>query len=215
MSVESDEIERVRKYALVQLATHQIEKVMEILPHEIPPSNGQSIGWVAYRGRRADGGSDRWFEVVSRWSTGTGYDGSGMTVITGDSGDFIWNRSLFWMKRSIDSIHYFAEKVPHGIVTRHYSQDKFQEWLRDEMADAAKALDERDLGGDASQLIELRKAAQEALDADVGECQHDAYEWIVDAGFWDGGDLPDLEVFTPSFLWCRESIKLLLARVEL
>lgn len=207
-TVNEQRIENVRRHAVRQLSTHVVEKLLDV-----PPGEGKP-GWMAFSCVRADRTFDRAFDVVTRY--GGGDRGKyGVTIITGDSGDFIWERSLFWMKGAIDSVEYFAEKVPCSQRVHEYSQDRFREVLLDEAKLLKEALDDRSLSHeDLSRLREQYDSVMYAADHE-GETEHEAMEWIVDSGIFDGCDLPDFRAYRHDWLWCRESLKFLLSKIDL
>lgn len=69
----------------------------------------------------------------------------GWIAVTGDVGELMVSRvsdMLPWVRRSIGSISYFAEKVPNAIETKEYSPDKAEKLLQDEIDATEKALQE-------------------------------------------------------------------------
>jgi hypothetical protein len=145
-------------------------------------------------------------EMVGIWRCGRpgeGVFGFSVTVaessilLTGDLGVLVVQRTgnmIGWAKGAIDSIDYFAEKVPREILTREFDVECVTEWLEFERAETH----------DPS--TELQEAW--ASLADVASCGEIAVMAAVHGSFvLCDGDTPDFTNWTPRFLWQREALK--------
>lgn len=133
----------------------------------------------------------------------------GRIVVTGDIGDLIVERvrdMIPWCRGSIDSISYFAEKVPHSIVKRVYDPDSACEWVEDELG----RLDESDEYHEpGSKWAEQNKKYREELRAalDHVDDEHEFIERCRDLSYPDWWDGFCVNTWNSNFLWCREAIK--------
>jgi hypothetical protein len=132
------------------------------------------------------------------------YSVPGRLIICGDIGACVWERTrdmLAWARGSIDSIHYFAEKVVSEIETEEYDADMVRAWIHEmdqqilEDDRSEKYVKEWISGGLRAELL----SAVEDGEHRVGEVYHES-------GFYDG-DWPNWKNFTYRFLWQREAIK--------
>lgn len=125
----------------------------------------------------------------------------GRILVAGDIGELIVERThdmLPWCRRSIDSIAYFASKVPHAIPTKAYDQDVADEWIAEQLA------------GD--ELTDEQRHDLRSLSRYIDD-QHRFQTDLYDSGIVDGCDFPDFSNWNSNFLWCREAIKWLLSRL--
>lgn len=125
----------------------------------------------------------------------------GHIIVTGDVGDLIVSRTedmIGWCKGSIQSIDYFASKVPHSIPTKGYDSEVALEWLEEQ----AK---EEGLSPAELSIVQNLK--------DCVDDQEELFRGLSCCGMLDG-DYPTPENFNSNFLWCREAIKFLLENVD-
>lgn len=131
----------------------------------------------------------------------------GRLVVCGDIGFLAVEREtdmIPWCRGSIDSIGYFAEKVPNEINVREYDPEVVAEWvaeqLRDEdvrlVADHWEVL--TDLAGDSDNYADKEYVMRE----------------IYESGIVDGCDFPSFDNWMHGFLWCREGVKFLLRHLD-
>ena len=118
----------------------------------------------------------------------------GRIVVTGDIGVLVVEREpdmLPWCQGAIDSIDYFAQKVPHEITTKEYDSEIAKKWVKEQIASD-----------------ELNERQQEALESIYDfENQHEVIYAIYDGDVLSDSDWPDFNNWKSSFLWCREAIK--------
>lgn len=112
-----------------------------------------------------------------------------------------------WCRGSIESIDYFAEKVPKEIRTEEYDHELAAEWIRDEIADAPNCYDE-------SSEIEKRIAELQELSDPERFNEHEFKQELYDSRLIDGCDFPSFDNYTSSFLWCREALKCFLRLLD-
>ena len=133
----------------------------------------------------------------------------GHLAVTGDIGELIVARlhdMLKWVPGAIDSIQYFAEKVPQAIPTREYDADVAREAVQHEIELARES--------------EMEAQAHALEDFLVNQSWHfeDAscfYRGLQDIDGYVMDDPPDTRNWTSNFLWCREAIRWLMVRLEL
>ena len=126
----------------------------------------------------------------------------GRLIVTGDVGELIVERvydMLPWCREAINSLKYFASKVPSSIKTREFSQDAVKRWAN-ELLESGEA---------PAKFVGNLKDAVEYSD-DWSES--DAYNET--AVIWGGCDPPDFNDWTPNFLWCVEAIRWFLGHHE-
>ena len=119
----------------------------------------------------------------------------GRLIVTGDIGTLVVERmyDMFeWAPSAINDLNYFAEKVPHEIVTREFCQDVAHEWI-DEQKEEEEA--------DIAELELLLASLEDFTGPDVFNLA------VYESGVCDGCDMPDFRNWKPSFLWCREAVK--------
>ena len=117
----------------------------------------------------------------------------GCLIVTGDIGDLIVERMydmLPWCRGSVDSIDYFAGKVPSSIPTRSFSDEKLEEWVREQIADPDTEHEHR----------ELLEDSLDQLHYDGPDYWYREFNDIY-------GDPPNWTEFNSNFLWCREAVK--------
>lgn len=127
----------------------------------------------------------------------------GRLIVTGDIGCLILERTddmIAWSRGSINSMSYFAEKVPHEMPTSEYDPDVVERWVKDTIETA------REWGVSAKACEALRAIDDFTMKPHVEQA-------IFDSGAVDGSDWPTLTNWTSSFLWCREAIKFLLSKL--
>ena len=140
----------------------------------------------------------------------------GTLVVTGDIGDLIVERTsnmIAWCQGSVDSISYFAEKVPHAIKTREPSQDKRQRYV-ETMLEPCLAYDLSGEFNEWGQHIAGETEAWEELYVELSRIIDDKaapdvfMQTLYDSPLCNDCDwLPDLTDWTANFLWCREAVK--------
>lgn len=119
-------------------------------------------------------------------------------IVTGDLGHLMLQRHgtgdmIPWCRGAIDSIQYFAEKVPHNIETKSFDVDLVHKWANQEL----------DSYGES-----MSREHKEMLRALVGNSELDeseVYKRISE--YVDGCDFPNFRSYTARFLWCREAIR--------
>ena len=127
----------------------------------------------------------------------------GRLVVSGGIGFLAVERTndmIAWSRSAVNSISYFAEKVPREIKVKEHSADVVRAWIHETLAEE-----------------NLKEAYRTALTnllewTDLGWA-HRVAEELHDSGVVDGCDYPDFNVYTRSFLWCREAVKLLLSKL--
>lgn len=129
----------------------------------------------------------------------------GRLIVSGDIGFLAVERTedmIPWCRGSIESIAYFAEKVPPCIHTREFDGDVAIEWLQEQLADE-----------DAEWLPTQRTTLQTALAwVESGECGEESLlRELHDADVID--ESPDFANWTRNFLWCRAALRWLLERI--
>lgn len=133
----------------------------------------------------------------------------GRIFVAGDNGTMVWERTedmIPWCRGSINSIEYFASKVPHEIKTREWDADVARDWLQREIEDA-----KADADADSERIRELTFLLNDELHDEANE--HSFCVELYESGVNDGGDWPDLTNYTSNFLWCREDLKWFLAHL--
>lgn len=128
----------------------------------------------------------------------------GLLLVTGDVGELILERyadMLTWARTAIKDIWYFHGKCVATLKTREWDPACAREWVLSE-----RRQERREQHGMTAAL------ARDLYDAaETGE--HAFFTELTDSGYCDGSDYPDCDNFTHSFLWCREAILWLLARL--
>lgn len=130
----------------------------------------------------------------------------GTLIVTGDVGELIVQRTnnmIAWSRSAVNSVGYFAEKVPHSIPTKEYSSEEFDEWIEQERDDATADEDSDRL----QEIAELLDTIHDTSDS------HEVYEAIYDSPLY-GGEMPRLTTWNSNFMWCRECVKWFLAHVD-
>lgn len=157
-------------------------------------NNGMYRHW---RCRRPGGDSAYWFDVTTT---------PGSIIVTGDIGELIVRRTedmIAFCRGSINSIDYFAEKVPHSIPTDEFDMDVAEEWIDEQIRNAADYCYDSD---DLEKLEELKHGLDETSE---GSFARDLW----DSGLNDGGDFPNVRNYNSNFLWCREALVWLIAHL--
>lgn len=133
----------------------------------------------------------------------------GRIIVTGDNGTMVWERCedmIPWCRGAINSIEYFAEKVPSEIPTHEWDADVAREWLTERLREA------NDNDKPNSDLIkELKRLYRDELHDEAND--HSFSHELHESGVIDGEDWPDLSNYTSNFLWCREDLKWFLANL--
>lgn len=144
----------------------------------------------------------------------------GRMIVSGDIGFMAWERTfdmLIWARGAVDSIDYFAEKVPNEIETKEWDSEVGKAWVWEVFFEMVENLVDEE-GVDASNAVNAHKA-QGWRDTRDELMRHldNGYEIFiseVDNSDWSpskrGGDWPELKQYTTSFLWCREAVKWLI-----
>jgi hypothetical protein len=131
----------------------------------------------------------------------------GRLIVVGDIGELILERTydmLAWARSSIESISYFAEKVPNAIPTKEYDQNIVRAWVNEIDQEILDGEREYDSKSTKLWLTELRTEVLQSIDD--GD-EHDVSLKIYESGFCDGFDMPDFKNWNRNFLWTRECIK--------
>ena len=119
----------------------------------------------------------------------------GRLIVTGDIGTLVVERlnDMFeWAPSAVESIDYFASKVPGNITVRAYDPEAANEFLAEE------------------QTTEGTESDRARIAAELEEytfCEHTFQSELYSSGLVDGCDWPELRQWTPTFLWCREAVR--------
>lgn len=177
-------VRTIDELAAAAFAEHQItERFRVVNPH------GTFASWRCQRPRSWVHGFDLSVEP-------------GRLLVMGDIGHCAWEREpdmLAWARRSLDDIHYFAQKVPQEIPTREWSAEVARAWLDEEEAELVQAQDSK-------RLLRWHWVRGD-LDRRLDENEHAFAQALWDSNWTDGGDFPDLTTFQPGFLWCRAAVR--------
>lgn len=122
----------------------------------------------------------------------------GSLFITGDIGDLIVSRTddmVQWCRGSTGSTSYFAEKVPHGFVTREFKWEVFREWCEEWKKDNAED----------DNFAEKCEVLEEVLGREGSIGEEGLYQELWNEFAFD--EPPSWRCWTPRFLWCREAIR--------
>jgi len=148
-----------------------------------------------------------WFDVVT---------GPGWLMVRGDVGELIVQRCddmIAWSRGSIESIDYFAEKVPHEIETEEYDADVAREYLAEELSECEREILEATDDADCKAYRKRHTAIIDLQECGYIDEEHRFVQEAYDSDIFDGGDFPRFTNYTSSFLWCRECVKWLLAHL--
>jgi hypothetical protein len=200
--ISRDWEDNIRRMADKAFANHELQN----------GHDGRPGGCNSWRfGRPGDG--SYWFRLTI-WP--------GFLAITGDCGDCIWWRTYDmrdWAAGSIDSISYFAEKVPRSIPTTAFRSDVAKAWVWEEYTNRCEDVvtgeyvqphryGRQEEKADAAILAELEETRDDLIgrleEYSEGAFAHHLYHnthWI------DGCDYPDFAVYNSNFLWCREAVR--------
>jgi hypothetical protein len=190
--VTGDRVRRVAERAATDLARHKIT---------------QRLDYGLYRSWRC--------QEPGTWVHGFDVNtGPGWLMVTGDMGTFMWERTadmIGWAKGSIESLSYFAEKVPREFKIKEYDPEKAKAWLLGEVIEfwcdhAGCDMDDDDWN-DWRNMLELYR------DGDPTE-QLDWERDVMEARIADGGDWPDFYSYTYHFLWVREGLRWFFANMD-
>jgi len=127
----------------------------------------------------------------------------GSLFVVGDIGSLIVSREadmIPWCRKAIDDVHYFASKVSGSIQKRGYDSSVAAAWVDEQLKN------EEGYYSDASLLT---------LGGLRGEI-HDEYAFkmgLNESGLVHGCDFPDFSNYTSEFLWCREAVLWMLAKL--
>lgn len=148
----------------------------------------------------------------------------GRVIVTGDIGELILCRELDmieWFRRCHNDLDYVAGKA-QGVKVREWSADVAKEWAESRIREyrADLKLDEEEAASDGVEFPEKDRKRyldriekhQELLDA-LDDGKHFFDDALFHSGLCDG-DYPRLETFTPGFLWCFETLKWLVVRLD-
>jgi len=128
----------------------------------------------------------------------------GRIFVAGDNGTMVWERCenmIPWCRGAINSIDYFAEKVPSEIPTRQFDRDVARDWVN------LQIIEDSDHENDAKYRQLLDVLDNEELH------DHEFSKELHESGLVDGCDWPDFRNWTSNFLWCREDLKWFLANL--
>jgi hypothetical protein len=134
------------------------------------------------------------------------YSVPGRLMIGGDQGFCAWERErdmIAWARGAIDSIDYFAEKVPREIKVKEYDPECVRAWIAENDKDVLEGEHEPDSKFVKIWIGELRRDLLEAVEGIHDE--RDVCQKIYDSGICD--EVPDFDNFTYRFLWQRQSLK--------
>jgi hypothetical protein len=137
--------------------------------------------------------------------------GPGWIMVTGDMGTCVWERTadmIDWAEASINSLSYFAEKVPREIKIKEYDPDKAKAWLLGEIVDYFNDhCGSDDHGGmDDKQWTHWHRLLTLYRHEDPSD-QMEFAQAIHKSGVADGSDWPNFYNYTYHFLWIREGLK--------
>lgn len=119
----------------------------------------------------------------------------GRLVVTGDVGTLVVERldDMFeWAPSAVESIDYFAEKVSREIETKRYDPDLAFEFLAEQ------------------QVAEGTESELARIASELEDYTHDQSLFLSklhETEILYGCDTPELDNWTPSFLWCREAVR--------
>lgn len=152
--------------------------------------------------RNSDGCGHHSFDLVA-WGS--------YLFVGGDIGEVVWRRTgdmLRWAAGAINSIDYFAEKVPSHIPTEEFGGEQAKSWVWEEYAtQAEELLLGSGLRGDP-ELGDLKETRDEMLSA--AESGREEFVRAFDDSGWYDGDFPSVERYTYTFLWARSAVKVAL-----
>lgn len=138
----------------------------------------------------------------------------GRMLVVGDMGECLWERTydmLEWARSAVNSIDYFAEKVPHSIPTEEFDPDVARRAVEDLLADRISDMEDAD-ADEADDDSEIQDELREILDGEI-ECRDLFYQRLYDSGAIDGCSMPSAMNFNHNFLWCRQCVIWLLAHL--
>ena len=118
----------------------------------------------------------------------------GRLVVTGDIGTLVVERvrDMFeWAPNAVESIDYFAQKVPSCMPTREWDDAIAQAWLDEEISEAT---------GDRLESLEMI-----AVSLEDGRQFFEIA--LFESGLVDGCEWPDFKTYTADYLWCREAVR--------
>ena len=129
----------------------------------------------------------------------------GRLIVTGDIGFLAVERTrdmVAWCSGAVQSIEYFAEKVPRSIKTTEYSEEVAEAWCREELADEDVSDETKAELDDFIETVDFTNwhqfytelHASEELSGHVANC-----------------DYPSFEDYNHNFLWCRQALMWFLA----
>lgn len=124
----------------------------------------------------------------------------GVLIVTGDLGALVLERDadmVAWARGAIHSVDYFASKAARELEVKEFDPDVAREWIDLRVAE---------YGMGAELAADLRSALE-----DGGEHAFSTALW--ESGHVDGEDWPECDNYTSAFLWCREALLWLLARL--
>lgn len=171
--------------------------------------------------RHADGMYRHWrCQKPGSWNMGFDIMAwPGYLCFTGDMGEYLFERTedmVAFMRGSCMSYEYAAEKcVAHDGRLKEWSEERFVEVLKERL-DESKEND-----GEVSVIRHGRRLTENVADriAEIEReynnysARHDAEKAMYESGLWDGGDVPNCEVYTFRFLWCLHAIHWFCERV--
>ena len=190
-SVEEALVERISRCAGIAFGDHVVTE------------RWSGDGYGSWRCGREGGSSNYYFNVSVE---------PGRVFVTGDIGELIVERStpmLPWVRGAIDSISYFAEKVPSSMKTRQWCPDVSRELLDELENDPHGSFDNHTY---EEQMAIKEKISEVRWNLDDGE--HIFKQTLYESGLFDGADFPLCDSWNPRFLWCREALKWFLANTE-
>jgi hypothetical protein len=142
------------------------------------------------------------------------HTGPGWLMVTGDMGTCMWERTtdmVSWVRGSINSLSYFAEKVPREFKIKEYDPAMAKAWLLWEIVGYYNdhcGCDMRKQDWDRWQaLLDLYRESDP--DDQLG-FEREVYE----SGIADGSDWPNFKNYCYHFLWIREGLKWFLANLD-
>ncbi len=195
-------IDQIAANAAVAFASHAVEQAVGQGPHR---------HWLCRRP-----GTGVYSFAVTTWP--------GWLAVSGDIGFMVWRNAwdmLHWARGGMGDgcIDYCESKVPGDVKSKEWCEDVALDWLAGRIDDARREIGrhvaDNDEGGDCMDVNRLagRIETLEELKGETGLGEAHFNQALFDSGVVRDTDFPRLHTYTPSFLWCREALKWLLARL--
>lgn len=140
----------------------------------------------------------------------------GYLFVGGDLDECVWTRSydmIEWATGAVRDPQYFAGKVVNPIKTREWCSELATAWVWEEWAGRVERLlmeGERSGGWrrNKEHTVESLTETRDELLAHIEDGQHAfGYHAYTHTDWMDGGDYPNLERYTCSYLWARSAVQ--------